>query len=323
MNFSDGSFNVRILRREQVADDTICLTLVSADASALPRFAAGSHIDVHIDDGLVRQYSLLNNPLAENGDHYKIGVLRDPNSRGGSVTIHERFREGGVVRIGLPRCNFPLIVEGQHSFLIAGGIGITPMLSMAQTLKADAKQFELHYCARTREKAAFLQEIESAGLAANTMLHLDDGSQEQKFHPGQTLRTPREHHHVYVCGPSGFIDFVVESAKAAGWPASQIHVERFKSDAITVGAPFVVRAERSGIETEVKPEETIVSALSRMGLVIPVSCEQGVCGTCLTRVLEGKPDHRDSYQTDEEKDRSDHLTLCCSRSLSPRLVLDI
>lgn len=318
----DGHLNVRILRRERVADDTICLTLGPSDSSPLPTFSAGSHIDVHVGDRLVRQYSLLNNPLEYNGQ-YKIGVLRDPKSRGGSEAIHDRFQEGEVIRIGLPKCNFPLAPDSEYSFLIAGGIGITPMLSMAQTLRASARRFELHYCVRTRSKAAFLPEIEAIGISSRAVLHLDDGPSEKKFQPNLILGSPKKNHHVYVCGPSGFLDFVTDAAKSAGWRDSQIHVERFKSDVPIVGEPFVVRAERSGIEVEVKSEETIASAFSRVGVAIPVSCEQGVCGTCLTRVLEGTPDHRDSYQTDDEKKRSDYLTPCCSRSLSERLVLDI
>lgn len=318
----NGHLNVRILRRERVADDTICLTLGSSDLSPLPPFSAGSHIDVHIGEKLVRQYSLLNNPLEHNG-RYKIGVLRDPRSRGGSAAIHDRFQEGEIVRIGLPKCNFPLAPDSEYSFLIAGGIGITPILSMAQTLRASGQGHELHYCVRTRSKAAFLPEIEAMGLSLGDSLHFDDGPSEKRFQPNLILGSPQKNHHVYVCGPSGFIDFVTDAAKSVGWRDSQIHVERFKSDVLTAGEPFMVRAERSGVEVEVKPEDTIVSAFSRAGITIPVSCEQGVCGTCLTRVLEGTPDHRDSYQTDEEKNRSDYLTPCCSRSFSERLVLDV
>lgn len=321
MNIDDESLTVRIRAREEVATDILSLTLVATDATPLPKFDAGAHIDVHVEPGLVRQYSLVNDPR-ECG-HYRIGVLRDPQSRGGSEAIHRSFAPGQIIRISKPRCNFPLVRAAKSSILIAGGIGVTPLISMAHALHSENKDFVLHYCCKAKDRVAFFAELQSSGFASRIRVHLDDGPAEQRFVPEDCLRNVDADTHIYICGPAGFISFVTESAKKSDWQPSQIHVEHFKSEVSNTGASFTVRAERSGIETVVQENQTIAQALADVGVMIPISCEQGVCGTCLTRVIDGQPDHRDIYQTDEEKNSCQYITPCCSRSHSQRLVLDL
>jgi len=256
--------------------------------------------------------------------HYTIGVLLDGQSRGGSRGIHTDFHVGRSVRIGIPRCNFPLLTSAKRSILFAGGIGITPILSMARELSGLGQPYTLHYCCRSAEKAAFLEEIGALGLGDDFQLHLDDGAPGQKFVLADCLPDANPDTHLYVCGPEGFINHVVGGAEAAGWGTSQVHVERFGANVDATGDSFVVVAARSQAEVVVSEAETIVQALARVGVDVPVSCEQGVCGTCLTRVIDGKVDHRDMFQTDEEKGAAVQcMTPCCSRSLGGRLVLDL
>jgi vanillate O-demethylase ferredoxin subunit len=317
----DGTLNVLIRARADIATDIVGLTLEPLDGGALPAFVAGAHIDVHVAPGLIRQYSLANDPCDTHC--YRIGVLRDPKSRGGSVAIHERFKAGEVLKISAPRCNFPLNPEATSSLLFAGGIGITPILSMAYKLHSNGQDFSIHYASRSRDRAAFVEELTTGEFRDKANLYFDDGAPDQRFDLDRALLAAGPSADVYVCGPAGFITFVVEGARRLGWQESRIHVEHFGAEVSTTGKSFVVEARKSGVEIRVDEGQTISQALAAAGVCVPVSCEQGVCGTCLTRVLEGTPDHRDCYQTDEEKAAGDYITPCCSRALSARMVLDL
>ena len=310
--------NVKIARCEPAADNVLDLELTSSDGTPLPDYAAGAHVDVFIKSGLVRQYSLTGDP----GDRtkYRLGVLRDPESRGGSATIHSDFRTGADLRIGRPRNNFPLH-EARHTILIAGGIGVTPMLSMVYALEAKGASWELHYCGRARERLAFCAELDLFGDKVH--IHISSGPEEQRLDIEAVLRTASPERHLYVCGPSGFMEFVVRAAERLGWADKCVHLERFGSEVDTDGAPFTVVARKSGKTIEVAPGETIANRLVASGVGVSVSCQSGVCGTCLTRVVDGKPDHRDLVQTDLEKASNAKITICCSRSKTKRLVLDI
>lgn len=317
----DDVIDLRIARRTELADGIVGLDLVSLDGSPLPPFEPGAHVDVHVAPGVVRQYSLCNDP-ADVG-RYRLGVLRDPASRGGSDSVHRAFAEGQVVRVGTPRCNFRLAARQQRAILFAGGIGITPLLAMAYHLLRVGVPFALHYCTRSAARTAFVDEIERSLFADAVVLHHDDGPPQQRLDLAAALGLPEAHTHLYVCGPSGFIDFVRGGAIARKWPDDRIHVERFTADVDTSGDTFEVVAARSGVSVDVAAGESIVQALARKGVAVPVSCEQGVCGTCLTNVLEGRPDHRDLYLTDDEKAGNTLMMPCCSRSLDKRLVVDL
>jgi vanillate O-demethylase ferredoxin subunit len=313
---------VKVLRRTQEAEGIVAFELARPDGAALPAFSAGSHIDVQLPGGVTRQYSLCNDAAEQH--RYRIAVLRDPASRGGSNAMHDTVKEGDTLTISEPRNHFPL-VHAQKTLLFAGGIGVTPLLCMAQRLAAIGADFEMHYSTRSPERTAFRQEIAGSAFAARVQFHHDDGDAAQKLDLPRVLGQPAPGTHLYVCGPTGYIDFVVNTAKGLGWPAEQIHLEYFGATAQDTSGDraFQVKVASSGATYEIPAGETVVQALGKHGIEIMVSCEQGVCGTCITRVLEGECDHRDMYFTDEEKAKNDQFTPCCSRAKSPLLVLDL
>lgn len=308
---------IKSIRRE--ARDVVSVELVAADGSELPEFDAGSHIDVYLPNGIIRQYSLCNPP--QERDRYLIGVLLDPNSRGGSKAVHQ-LTEGMQINIGGPRNLFPLVESKGRSLLFAGGIGVTPILCMAERLTLLGAAFELHYCSRSRNQASFLNRIESSGFANVSNFHFDD---EKSADIPSLLSGPSADDHLYVCGPSGFMDFVLKTAEANGWAKHQLHREYFSAEPRSVenSDSFEVQIASTGEILTVGAETTVAEALIAIGIDIPLSCEQGICGTCATRILEGIPDHRDSYFTDEEQRGNNIFTPCCSRAKTARLVLDI
>ena len=313
---------VKVARKTQEAQDIASFELVKPDGSALPGFSAGSHIDVQVPGGLTRQYSLCNDAAEQH--RYRIAVLRDAASRGGSKGMHEAVREGDTLLISEPRNHFPL-VHAQRTLLLAGGIGVTPLLCMAQRLATSGAEFEMHYCTRSAERTAFRDEIAAAAWAPRVAFHHDDGDAAQKLQLDALLARPEPGTHIYVCGPTGFIDWVVKTAERLGWGKDQVHLEYFgATPQDTAGdRAFQVKVASSGATYDVAADETVVQALQKHGIEILTSCEQGVCGTCITRVLQGECDHRDLYFTDEEKAKHDQFTPCCSRAKSGVLVLDL
>jgi vanillate O-demethylase ferredoxin subunit len=313
---------VTVVRKRQEAQDIASFELARPDGSPLPAFSAGSHIDVQVPGGLTRQYSLCNDAAEQH--RYRIAVLRDPASRGGSVAMHDALQEGDEIRISEPKNHFPLH-PAQRSLLFAGGIGVTPLLCMAQRLSTIGADFTLHYCTRSPERTAFREEIAASAFADRVKFHFDSGPPSQKLHLDSILARPDTSTQLYVCGPTGFIDHAVGAAKAHGWPAKQIHLEYFGAlpQDTAADTAFEVRIASSGKSYTVPADQSVVQALQAQGIEILTSCEQGVCGTCITRVLEGEPDHRDLYFTPEEHAKNDQFTPCCSRSRSRTLVLDL
>jgi len=318
---SDQLLKVVVRKREEQGDGVVVLDLSDPSGQPLPAFEAGAHVDIHVKTGLVRQYSLCGDPA--NAGVYRLGVLKDPASRGGSLAVHECLLEGQEVEISVPRNLFPLANDATRSILIGGGIGITPMIAMAYALEALHGDFEMHYCGRSRQRSAFLDELHSAPFARHVFTHFDDEDAAQKLDLPAILGTPATGVHVYVCGPAGFMDWVIDTALAAGYPDDHVHREYFQVEVDASGAGFEVVAQRSGKTVQVAEGQTIVDALAAVGIDIEMSCEQGVCGTCLCDVLAGEPDHRDVYLTDEEKAANDQILVCCSRARSKTLVLDI
>ncbi|WP_447776287.1 PDR/VanB family oxidoreductase [Pseudomonas chlororaphis] len=312
---------VIVSKREIQGDGVVVLDLISPDGGLLPGFEAGAHVDIHVAPGLVRQYSLCGDPA--NAGVYRLGVLKDPASRGGSIGVHEELLEGTEVTISTPRNHFPLATQVTRSILIGGGIGITPMIAMAYALQADGQDFELHYCARSRNSTAFLDELQNADFAARVSVHFDDENAAQKLDLISVLGSSEAGVHVYTCGPSGFMDWVIATALEVGYADTHIHREYFQVEVDISGESFEVVAARSGKTVEVAAGQTILEALASVGIKIEISCEQGVCGTCVCDVLEGEPDHRDVYLTDDEKADNDQILVCCSRAKSKKLVLDI
>ena len=316
-----NELTVRVARRVEEAEGICSFELVAQDGDALPAFSAGAHIDVHVAPGLIRQYSLSNDPAERH--RYRIAVLREPTSRGGSAGMHDGVKTGDVLRISSPRNHFAL-AEAPRSLLLAGGIGVTPIMAMARALHAQGRPFEMHYCGRSASRMAFLDEIESSGFSSCVALHAGDVL-AQKFDAQSVLADPREDTQLYVCGPAGFMDHVMETAKCHGWAEEQLHREYFagKETALATDGSFEIRLARNGLSCQVPAGKTVIEVLAAHGVEVPTSCEAGVCGTCLTRVLEGTPDHRDTFLTDAERAANDQFTPCCSRALSPLLVLDL
>lgn len=313
---------VKLVARRHEAEGICSFVLADPAGRALPAFTAGAHIDVHLPAGLVRQYSLCNDPARP--EHYEICVQREPASRGGSVAMHD-LRPGQELRIGEPRNLFPLAEHAPHHLLIAGGIGITPLMSMAHRLAHIGASFELHHAARSLARMALVERIRSCGFADRVHLHLGDGSTQQKLHIDALLGAQPAGTHLYVCGPGRLMQAALDAAQAAGWAQDRVHREFFAgaTSAPAEADGFEVQIASTGRVVAVGAAQTVVQALAAAGIGVPVSCEQGVCGTCLTRVIDGTPDHRDLFLTEQEKARNDQFTPCCSRAKSARLVLGL
>jgi ferredoxin-NADP reductase len=287
-----------------------------------PAFEAGSHIDLHLPNGMVRSYSLCNN--CQERQRYVVGVLKDRASRGGSRCVHEQLRVGMRITISAPRNNFPLHEDATHSVLVAGGIGVTPVLCMARRLKDIGRSFEFLYFARSRKSAAFVAEIESLGVPVTW--HFDD---EKGGPPDLTAllgrRAPSASEHYYACGPAVMLDNFEKTCAALGH--TNAHIERFTAVEIAASADakqtFTVELRRSGKTFEVTPDTTLHKRLIELNANVPFSCEEGICGSCETKVLEGEPDHRDSVLTDAERASNKAMMVCVSGCKSARLVLDL
>ena len=316
------TLQVRVVKKRAEAEDIASFELARVDGAPLPPFSAGSHIDVHLPGGLTRQYSLCN--ASHESHRYRIAVLRDAASRGGSVALHDSVNEGDMITISTPRNHFALH-PAERTVLLAGGIGVTPLLCMADRLARTGAQFALHYCTRSAERTAFVDEIGASSMAPHVHFHFDAGAPEQKLDLPAVLAQPGPDARLYVCGPAGFIEHVVTTAKGLGWAQDRIHLEYFGAPAQDTSGDegFEVRIASTGKTYAIAPDVSVVEALRKEGIDILTSCEQGVCGTCITRVLEGEVDHRDLYLTDEEKACNEQFMPCCSRARSKLLVLDL
>ncbi|MFD5176993.1 PDR/VanB family oxidoreductase [Nocardia sp. NPDC058379] len=312
MTWTDAEVRARTL----VTPDIVVLELAPVDGAEFPSYTAGSHIDVQLGSGTVRQYSLCGTP---GPGRYRLAVLRVANSRGGSRAMHS-LAVGDRVRISAPRNHFPL-VAAKRQVLIAGGIGITPLLAMRAELDRAGADYVLHYSARSRSRAAFLDE-----LTGNPRVSFHIDNEHTALDVARDLGDPRPGTAVYVCGPDGFMDYVLGKAEALGWPRQALRTERFGTDlAAPAGAEatgFVVRVASTGAEYPVAEDRSVLDVLLDNGVDAPFSCQQGICGECVVRVLAGDPDHRDDVLTDGERAEG-MFTTCSSRSHSPVLDLDL
>ena len=320
---------LRLRRRRSEALDVESFELIDPAGRPLPPFEAGSHLLVECTRGIVRSYSLCNSPTERH--RYQIAVLREPASRGGSAAMHADWQVGSTIRTSSPRNHFPLAAastapDGGRVLLLAGGIGITPLLAMAEELQRQARPFELHYCSRTAERTAFADRLRTAPYADAVHIHHDDGPAAQRFDAEAAIGRAGLQDHLYVCGPAGFIDHVHAVAAALGWPDAQRHHELFGAQTelhVAGDQPFEIVVANRGVSVVVAAGETALAALRRAGIDVLSSCDEGVCGTCLTGVVEGVPDHRDQYLTEADRARNDCFTPCCSRACSGRLVIEV
>jgi vanillate O-demethylase ferredoxin subunit len=293
-----------------------------AEQGALPAFTAGAHIDVTLRDGLERSYSLLNDPIETH--RYVIAVLREADSRGGSTFVHDHLRVDDRLVSTPPLNNFPLNEAGDTHVLIAGGIGVTPLKSMAHRLVVRGLNVTLHYCARDRERAAYLDDLTTL-LGERLHLHLDGGDPSRGLNVPALLSKRASAAHVYVCGPAGLIRAVREAAR--DWPKGTVHYELFRGVEADV-APrstdqaFEITLARAGRTFTVPADKSILEVLRANGFKIKTLCKEGVCGTCRVGLLSGKADHRDEVLTDEQRERE--IQVCVSRALpNETLVLDL
>jgi vanillate O-demethylase ferredoxin subunit len=294
------------------------------DGAELPNWEAGAHIDIQATDrmghGVVRQYSL----CSRHGQkHWRIAVLGDPHGSGASLNLQNDIKAGQTLQARGPRNLFALPSDDHPVVLVAGGIGITPILAMAETLSAQKRKFRLHYHARSHASAAFVEELKSSSYASNVTFSFDDegsGGVDRVFSNSDAD----------ACGPAGFMNAVMVAAKAAGVQDTKMRKELFggstepiSGGSVTMDQAFTIKIQSTGAMVEVPVGQTAVQALSAAGIEVLVSCEQGHCGSCLTPVLEGTPDHRDQFMLPEEHEKNDAFTPCCSRSLTPCLVLGL
>lgn len=288
----------------------------------LPEFSAGAHIDLHLPNGLRRSYSLCNSQRERN--RYLIAVAKHPDSRGGSRFVHDALDVGTRLAITPPANHFPLDESAPHSVLIAGGIGVTPLLGMAQRLQELGRSWELFYCSRDREHAAFLDLLSGldAGARTNVHLHFDAEQEGRLLDMASVVARAPAGAHLYCCGPQGMLG-AFELATASH-PKGQAHVEYFspKVEPVRSGG-FTVVFERSGKEVFVEEGATILDAALRLHIDTRYSCMEGVCGECIARVISGVPDHHDVFLSADEHASNEKVAICCSGSKSEKLVLDL
>jgi ferredoxin-NADP reductase len=308
------TIEMRLVAVRYLAHETSLFEFESVDGSNVPPAGAGAHISLHLPNDMVRLYSLVH-PV-ENGNRYTIGVKRDPGGRGGSVCLHDMVRVGSVLKIGAPRNNFALNEAVDHSVLIAGGIGITPIWSMAQRLTELGRSFEVHYACRDRRDVAFSDVISTLPKAS---IHVD-AEAAGFLDIGTIVERAPAGSHFYCCGPGPMLDTF--EARTSALAPEQVHLERFApAKAPALDGDFVIELADSGQEFAVPKGQSILTVLRDAGFSLDFSCEMGICGACQVRVLHGVPDHKDMVLSDEEKERGDTMMICCSGSKSPRLTL--
>jgi ferredoxin-NADP reductase len=309
-----------VSQRNVLAEGVVALSLEDPTGRPLPGWTQGAHIDLVLDTSLVRQYSLCGSPADTKA--WRIAVLRDPQSRGGSDFVHDKLQVGSSVRVRGPRNHFPMVSAPRYQF-IAGGIGITPILPMIEAAEAAGAQWHLTYGGRMRASMAFVEDLSAYGERVTIWPQDEQGLLDL---PG-ILGSAREHTLVYCCGPEALLSAVEDACSS--WPTGALHLERFTAkpgaDQPTPGAleSFEVVCQRSGITVTVPDGRSVFDVLEDAGVSVLGSCMEGICGTCEAAVVEGTPDHRDSVLSAEEQACNDAMMLCVSRSLSSRLVLDL
>ena len=312
-------FPVVVARKATVAKDTYWFELRHPDGLPLPPFTPGSHLTVEVPHGARRNYSLCGDPA--DTSVYEIAVKRDATGRGGSIGMADGVHEGDLLQISAPRNNFELHPRAANFLFIAGGIGITPIMSMMRYLKTQERgQFKLIYCTRDQRSTAFLRELTGPEFGGHVEVHHDHGDLAQALDLWPMFETPGSAH-VYCCGPKGLMEAVADMS--GHWPSGNIHFESFGVDASADAAntAFTAHLQRSGADIPVGADESILEALRAAGHRVPSSCESGTCGSCRTTLLAGEPEHRDMVLSDEEK--ATQIMVCVSRAKSAELVLDL
>jgi ferredoxin-NADP reductase len=319
---NNGRFTVRVGAVTREATDIVSIELAHPEGMPLPPFTAGAHLQFHLADDLVRQYSLCNPPAERH--RYVVGVLKQKAGRGGSEAMHA-LQVGSTVQVSGPNNNFALAGrEANFHLLLAGGIGVTPMMAMIAELEDREADYLLHYCTRSPEHTAFHDRLQPLIAQGKAVLHHDAGDPASGLDIAATLAEPQPAQHVYVCGPKGFL--AAARAAVGAWPPHAVHFEHFDAVPLTEEesawdkVPFKIKIKRTGEIIDVPADCSIVEVLREQGIEIETSCEEGYCGTCITRYVEGEPVHRDTVLSEGE--RKSYVMVCRARSRSPILVLD-
>ncbi len=309
---------LRVTRNDKIADGVHLFEFRDAGGRLLPRFTAGAHITIRVPNGLLRKYSLCNDPAER--DRYQVAVKREVQGRGGSANLIDTAKTGDELMVAPPVNDFGLPPRAQDFLFIAGGIGITPIMAMIREIQAQGKRFRLFYCTRSPETTAFAQELSAPEFAGKVVIHHDQGDPAFSLDLKPILAERRNREHLYCCGPRPLMEAVRRMTDH--WSTTAVHFEAF-SEAETHkpdDKPFRVRIARSGKVVEVPADKTILEVLRENGFDVPSSCETGTCGTCRTRMLSGEADHRDLVLAEHE--RSDHIMICVSRARSEEITLD-
>jgi ferredoxin-NADP reductase len=314
---AEGLIEVRLTAIRYAARDTNIYEFNRLDGKPLPAYEPGAHIDLHLPNGLVRQYSLIK--AEPDPASYTVAVKRDPASRGGSRCVHDELRVGKTLKISAPRNNFPLVESASHIILLAGGIGITPIWCMVQRLEKLGRSWQLYYACRSRSDMAFLEALEAM---SQPHFHFDDESAGKFLDVAAIIAQAPKDAHLYCCGPTPMLKAF--EAATASWPREQVHIEYFtpKQESAKTGG-FVVELARSGQEFVIPEGKSILQVLLDAGVDVDYSCELGICGACEQRVISGEPEHRDAILTEEEQASNTKVMICCAGCKSERLVLDL
>lgn len=314
--------SVAVARITPVAEGILAFDLVAPDGGELPAFTAGAHIEVHLADDMIRSYSISSDPSERH--HYEIAVLKEASGRGGSIAMHDTVKVGDMLTITAPINHFALAgKEAKAHLLLAGGIGVTPMMAMIAELESRGAKWSMHYLTRSPERTAFLGRLAPLVAAGKVTIHHDGGDPANGPDLAQLLSNFDVGTHLYYCGPPGFMSAC--SGLLQAWPPHTIHREYFAAaesagDA-RINAPFQVKLASSGQVLDVPADRTIVDVLKDAGCVVETDCRDGYCGTCITRYLAGEPEHRDTVLS--EKERKSYVMVCCARARKGPLELDL
>ncbi len=312
------TMRLRVTRNERIADGIHLFELCDASGAALPAFSAGAHIAIHTPNGLLRKYSLCNDPAERN--RYQVAIKREVNGRGGSTDLIDHVKAGDALTVSAPVNDFELPQRAQDFLFVAGGIGITPMMAMIRQVMAEGKRFRLFYCSRSPETTAFRDELSEPQFKDKVTIHYDYGDMSRSLDLKPILAERKNREHLYCCGPRPLMEAV--RAMTDHWSHAAVHFEAF-SDAEThkpTDKPFKVKLARSGAVLEVPTDKTILEVLRAHGLEVPSSCETGTCGTCKTKLLAGEADHRDLFLA--EQDKASNIMICVSRAKSDEIEID-
>ncbi len=317
--------SVRVAKITREAQDINSYEFVDPGGGELPPFTAGAHLDVWLPNAELRQFSLCNNPSEHH--RYVVAVLRERQGRGGSISFHDDVREGDMVAISVPRNNFPLNEYADRHLMIAGGIGITPMLAMVRRLQDIGAAYKLYYCARFPENAAFLGELRNEPFAPHVEFVFDEGKPQDKGLDLKSLLATRESGaHLYCCGPGPLMNAVHEAASVS-YPEEATHFEYFSTEGLDIehgeSVDFQVEIRSTGQVFDIPSDKSILDVLRGAGFDLDSSCEEGICGTCATQVIDGAVDHRDLFLTEKAKNEGKWMMICISRAKGDRLVLDV